>query len=170
MVTQSYDDILALTDREPQWYDECRVPRFCEFHPSALNSIYAREAALVEVACQVCARLFLVAEKWDLLDYDLDQNNPASRPASERVKAGHIITGGDPPNHGYCNHRVEGEGEEGLETTRERARGYPPCSAGYCMTCDPVRIVQFWERSNFEWVRRPDLEIKFEIKDYGDDE
>jgi len=41
-----YGDILELTDKQPQWFDENAVPRFCTFSTQKLAYIYAKEAAL----------------------------------------------------------------------------------------------------------------------------
>jgi hypothetical protein len=60
-VYQSYDDILSRIAEEPVWFDEHAVPRYCKFAPDNLANIYAGEAALAEVTCQVCKRLFRVA-------------------------------------------------------------------------------------------------------------
>jgi len=55
----AYNDILELTDREPVWWTEDGVPRFCEFHPDDASNIYATEVVLLEIACQECGRRFL---------------------------------------------------------------------------------------------------------------
>jgi len=72
----NYQDILENIDKEPSWFDENAVPRFCSFSTSALANIYAQEAALVLIKCQACETEFKVAfselnmkEKlWDGLD------------------------------------------------------------------------------------------------------
>jgi hypothetical protein len=58
---QHYGDILKRIREPPQWFDDYGVPRFEEFSPQQLGNIYAREAALAEIACQECGRLFIVA-------------------------------------------------------------------------------------------------------------
>ena len=60
-VYQCYDDILSRIAEEPVWFDEHAVSRYCKFAPDNLANIYAGEAALAEVTCQVCKRLFRVA-------------------------------------------------------------------------------------------------------------
>ena len=45
----------------PAWFDEHGVPRYCEFRPTNLANIYATEAVLFLVGCQVCGKGFLVA-------------------------------------------------------------------------------------------------------------
>lgn len=32
------------------------------------------------------------------------------------------------------------------------------CASGPTMNSIPLRVVEFWQRESFEWVRRPDLE------------
>jgi hypothetical protein len=61
MVNHCYDDILTRITEEPSWFDEHAVPRYCEFAPNKVANIYTNEAALVEVTCHHCRRLFRVA-------------------------------------------------------------------------------------------------------------
>jgi hypothetical protein len=56
----NYEDILALTDKQPQWYDVNGVPRFAPFHPRLAPNIYARHCFLLLIACQKCGRKFEV--------------------------------------------------------------------------------------------------------------
>ena len=59
---QPYDDLHELAGyREPLWWDECGVPRWCEFEPREVNDIYASEVMLLEILCQCCGRRFRVA-------------------------------------------------------------------------------------------------------------
>lgn len=58
---QDYSDIRSLINREPTWFDESSVPRYCNFHPDRVANIYAVEVALAEVSCQGCGKTFLVA-------------------------------------------------------------------------------------------------------------
>src|SRR6266853_4787652 len=58
---QHYEDILQRIDASPVWFDEFGVPRYEEFSPKHLGNIYAAEAALAELSCQQCGRLFRVA-------------------------------------------------------------------------------------------------------------
>jgi hypothetical protein len=47
------------------------------------------------------------------------------------------------------------------------------CSPGYCTSCIPIKVLEFWERKSLRkeglsitWLRRKDLEIiEFEVKD-----
>jgi hypothetical protein len=189
MVTQSYDDLYDLAQREPLWWDEHRVPRFAPFHPTDVNNIYATEVALCEISCQECSRKFLVAESTYMMDLyeealryivacalcdkniktiDKEELNQKvieecnNREMSKRLQDGWVITGGDPPFHGYWANE-----EPEVLSTREKLerQNHPPCSAGYCMGSDPIRVVEFWVHEKCEWIRRPELEKPFELDD-----
>ena len=60
MVYQCYDDILSRISEKALWFDEYAVPRDCGFSPGKLANIYAGEAVLAEVTCQVCKSAFRV--------------------------------------------------------------------------------------------------------------
>jgi hypothetical protein len=48
-----YGDILDSVPGEPLWWDENAVPRFCEFSLDKLANIYASEAVLLLISCQI---------------------------------------------------------------------------------------------------------------------
>jgi len=137
-MNQYYEDILKLTDREPMWFDEEAVPRFCSFHPNKVSNIYADEVALVLIQCQNCHTEFKVA----LSDTHYSINKLMFEKALGR-KLGtlaqsirsHAVHYGDPPN---------------IEC----------CAAGPTMNCDDIRILEYWRRSKFDWKRDKRLEIK----------
>ena len=52
---RNYLDISSRIAEAPTWFDECAVPRYCQFYPQYMANIYAREGVLVEIACQFCA-------------------------------------------------------------------------------------------------------------------
>jgi hypothetical protein len=83
-----YDDILSRIAEEPTWFDEHAVPRYCEFAPDQIANIYATEAALAEVSCQGCQRVYRVAFS--------DQDFPAGTIA-DRIRS-RTLRFGDPPN------------------------------------------------------------------------
>jgi len=56
-----YHEILAGMEYPPVWFDELGVPRWIPFRPNEVADVYAREAALVLIACQGCGHLFEVA-------------------------------------------------------------------------------------------------------------
>jgi len=151
---QPYTDIIEAVGREPQWWDEVGVPRFCEFHPMHLNNPYACEGVLLLIACQSCSKEYHVALSYHHLDVsnieatkallaaDEAEKEPPPQalpamPLTRRLKAGYEISYGDPPF--ACGDN---------------------CSAGYSMLSYTLRVEQVWLRSD-EWTRIPKLE-----KDY----
>ena len=84
-----YRDIMTKLG-PPSWFDENAVPRYCEFHPHYLANIYADEAALLHVGCQVCEMPFIVAVS-------------GHYPTVKSGIADHTIDYGDPPNVNCVN-------------------------------------------------------------------
>ena len=74
----------------PAWFDEHGVPRYCEFRPTNLANIYATEAVLFLVGCQVCGKGFLVAMS-------------GAFPAISDLIGNNALDYGDPPNVGCGN-------------------------------------------------------------------
>lgn len=137
-----YDDILSRISEAPLWWDANGVPRWCEFHPTASSNTYAREVALLRIACQGCGREFDAEINWweQSRHWNGDRMEPLSTPA--RLKELHY---GDPPNVGCC-------------------------PAGRTMNCIDLRILQFWSRERVKWERCPELEIELErLEDYFGD-
>lgn len=91
----SYKDITAKLG-QPLWWDEYAVPRYCLYHPTVIANIYANETVLVEVHCQSCNYLFMVAMSWDVFAAARGHTSLANR-----IKIGEIWYG-DPPNYGCC--------------------------------------------------------------------
>lgn len=85
-----YEDILEKMG-EPAWWNEHAVPRYVDFNPRELASIYACECVLMEIACQGCGRVFKVAMSLGPLDRD-EWKNPYCFPPHY----------GDPPNVDCC--------------------------------------------------------------------
>jgi hypothetical protein len=89
-----YHDILDRIPQPPSWWDENGVPRFCDFHPQYLANIYANEAALLIVACQMGpvhhfrVALSATSEGMDKLARQIREN---------------MISYGDPPGVAGCN-------------------------------------------------------------------
>lgn len=125
-----YNDILALTDKKPLWWDEAGVPRFCEFHPTESNNIYADEVVLLLIACQSCLVEFEVTMSWTRW--------AMSSFAKQREDMTKFVAGlhyGDPP----CR--------------------TPNCS-GCTMNCNDLKVLQFWRKQDItEWERVRELEI-----------
>jgi len=57
---QYFGDIIEKLG-EPLWFDDCGYPRYCKFDPDEVSNIYAKEVALLEIACQNCGHRFKVA-------------------------------------------------------------------------------------------------------------
>ena len=134
----SYDDIKSRIPEEPKWYDDNGVPRYGDFTPNNVPNIYAEEAMLMEISCQDCGERFLVAlQTAGMMD---KLWNPKARSLSERIDEylkekehnGFPFHYGDPPIHGCV---------------------------GDTMNCEDHRIVEFWQRKDYEWVRVPRYEI-----------
>jgi hypothetical protein len=115
----------------PIWFDEHAVPRYCDFNPEAVANIYAREVALVEIACQGCDKRFKVAFSW--ASFESTQGVPVP-PISERIIKKELFYK-DPPNVGCCS--------------------------GVCSLSVPVLVLQFWKygRSPTDWTRLTNLEV-----------
>lgn len=90
-----YADIRDRIAERPAWWDEYGVPRYGPFDPLACANIYAREVALVLIACQNCGTEFRVCMSESLW--------PRQDPGGFRAA---IVSGslhyGDPPNAGCC--------------------------------------------------------------------
>ncbi|ARQ08391.1 hypothetical protein NXC12_CH00295 [Rhizobium etli] len=89
---QYYKDILDRIAEQPTWFDDYGVPRFGDFSPEDLGNIYASEAALAEVSCQGCGRMFkgALTEVFASKSLGLNDEIRLSR-----------VDYGDPPNV-YC--------------------------------------------------------------------
>jgi hypothetical protein len=92
-VHQYYKDILDRIDEPPAWFDDYGVPRFGNFSPRCLGNIYASEAALAEVSCQWCGRMFKVA-----LTEAFTSKRLGLR---DEIRLGRVHYG-DPPNVNCC--------------------------------------------------------------------
>lgn len=88
-----YADIRSRIQEEPSWFDEYAVPRYGAFSPRMVASIYAKEVALAEVACQACRRLFRVAFS--------HINGTPGTTIAEAIQA-RTLDYGDPPNVRCC--------------------------------------------------------------------
>ncbi|WP_155942400.1 hypothetical protein [Rhodomicrobium vannielii] len=88
-----YEDILERIAEPPTWFDDYGVPRFADFSPRRLSNIYAREAALAEVTCQGCGRMFKVALT--------DVFPPKQLSLSDAIRLRQVQYG-DPPNVNCC--------------------------------------------------------------------
>lgn len=89
---QNYVDIYSRISEAPKWYDENGVPRYSDFRPEDVADFYAREAALLLIACQACGRRFSVAVSEDRFSRGKIANSIRDS----------CITYDDPPNVGCC--------------------------------------------------------------------
>lgn len=127
----NYQDILSLTDKEPLWFDEQAVPRFCPFEPNKLANIYAHEACLLEIKCQACGSPFVVA-----MSYGSFEQMQGYQRLSDQINSNNELFYGDPPNIGCC-------------------------SGGMTMTSVAIRVLEFWfedKTTGYHWRRKPELE------------
>lgn len=134
-MNNDYADIIEKVGEPPKWWDENAVPRFCEFHPKHCSNIYAREAALVLIACQSCGTRYKVAFSAD----QMQQVVLLRQDLSQRIIRKHLYYG-DPPNT-KC------------------------CPAGATMNSDPISVLEYWRRSSethHQWVRNPELEVSLD--------
>jgi len=129
--------LMDITDRisePPTWWLN-GIPRYCEYAPD--RATFARTNMLVRVCCQQCRRAFDVAIGTQAI---LLQNvvepvlgYPFDSKTGETISEAHD----DPPFH-------------------LRDDGFN-CS-GNAMIAEWIAILQVWERSGGESIRRPDLE------------
>lgn len=143
-MNHDYRDIRSKIAEEPQWFDENAVPRYMPFSPYLLSNIYAREGALVEIACQVCQTRFKVAFSRSSSMDDIRAQALGHKPCllADQIVA-KTIHYGDPPNVGCC-------------------------PAGPTMNSDPLRVLEYWRRdgtTNLNWRREPALEV--DISDFA---
>lgn len=91
-----YQDILALTDKPPLWWDDHGVPRWCEFTPNE-TGIYCDEAVLFLIRCQFCHREFQVGVGVTSMEQVMRERASLA----SAIKDGSLHYG-DPPNVDCC--------------------------------------------------------------------
>jgi hypothetical protein len=140
-VYQFYGDILSRIVEEPIWFDEHAVPRYCEFAPDKLANIYAGEAALAEVTCQVCQRLFRVA---------FSTANWSSGTIADAIRL-RTLHFGDPPNVNCCgNAHMNSEPRRVIEYWRRHDPKYAQREGN-------MNVVK--DRAFHDWSRDHALEV-----------
>jgi hypothetical protein len=141
-VNNDYADITEKLGT-PKWWDEHAVPRYCDFHPSEVANIYAREVAFLHIECQSCGTAFKVAMSSS--GFAFRGGEMVEHKLSKEVED-QVIHYGDPPN-------------------------YRCCGAGPTMNSIPRRVLEFWSREMTidlpEWSRREELEVELEV-DWAD--
>ncbi|MDR6294453.1 hypothetical protein E9232_007007 [Inquilinus ginsengisoli] len=125
-----YRDIRSLTKQSPKWFDEKRVPRYCDFHPNMAANIYAKQAALVLISCQSCDSVFSVC----ITGITNTESQRLGKSLADELQDG-TLDYGDPPNIGCC-------------------------SPGPSMTSVPRRILQYWvlDPKKWQWYRDETIE------------
>jgi len=88
---RDYDDIISRLG-EPLWYDSSGVPRYEPFTP-ALCDVYAWVAALNEIKCQDCGKIFKVS-----IELSTSNVSPEDLPGDMEALGQHLHYG-DPPRH-----------------------------------------------------------------------
>lgn len=126
-----FDDIIALTERRPDWYDAAGTPRYRDFTPDMLG-VYDRFAVYAVIACQACRQMFRVGVGYthENLHAVLLGDEEHMLNTLESIAGGFHY--GDPPRHGGCS--------------------------GETMNCDDLRIIEAWEKSRGRWARVRKLE------------
>lgn len=116
-----YADIKALTDQEPTWYDDNGVPRYCAFSPDSLG-VYIKYACYVEIACQSCAKRFMVGVGANAHSWFPGDEEPHFNTLESLTTRFHY---GDPPRHDCV---------------------------GDTMNCVDIKIVEAWQKgAGFDW-------------------
>lgn len=130
----AYEDILERCG-QPLWYDEAGAPRYAPFHPDLCNNPYAKQAALLRIACQQCGMEFRVA--YTVGPWEGDRFVRALQAGTWHA--------GDPPRHG---HYLKGAYDWNND-----------CSAGSTMNCEDLEVIEFWVRDHLHgWKRVSELE------------
>lgn len=140
----SYHDITSRIAEAPGWWQEGGVPRYGTFTPDGTASIYATEAALVEIACQACGTRFNVAFQADKMDIY------AGKGIADSIRDGSLHYG-DPPNTGCC--------PSGPTMSSEPVRVVEYWSKDHARYVEKGVVTDY--RKYSEWVRDPLLEGKF---------
>jgi hypothetical protein len=138
-----YHDITERIAEPPRWWDENRVPRYCEFSPYTIANIYAREAVLLDVICSMCGQHFMAA-----MSHGGVAGQPERAVFAEEIRGGKLdeLDYGDPPNFGNCR-------------------------SGPSTGCYELRVLQYWSRMlpAKGWTRDKELEIELPtVKDVPD--
>jgi hypothetical protein len=147
---QPYIDILKRLGA-PLWWDENGVPRYEDFAPRDCANIYAEFAALLEIRCQGCDRLFPVASTWGISDaiianrlddvvWDAEGKNPTPKHGLPKEGSAGAFGYGDAPWHDYDG-------------------GFNGQCAGTTMTTATVRVLQFWDKRSYDLKRLPECEV-----------
>lgn len=145
-----FEDITSRISEQPSWWDSNGTPRYGDFVPKACPNIYAEEVALLLIRCQNCHKEFKVEMHMDMLQrVDRFAALKASGKVQDEdakevvkhftlavwIKEG-VIHYGDPPRHDYTE-----------------------CAAGQSMNCEDIKVLEYWRKDQWDWVRDSSLEI-----------
>lgn len=142
----TYDDITSRIAEAPSWWQEDGVPRWGEFSPGMASSIYAREVALMEIACQSCGKTYRVAM--------CRTGHESDSTIADKIVQGHLHYG-DPPN---SMHAEDCGGGASMNSEPVRILEY---WSTHNQRYVENGIVKDYERY-FAWERNPLLEGKYD--------
>lgn len=142
-MTPEYNDIRSRIAEEPSWFDDNGTPRYGKFTPRNAPNIYANEVALVEIGCQGCDKTWLVSFTRSSMDTLLANMKGTPGTLADSIRNGSLHYG-DPPSHVDTDH------------------------AGSTMNCFDWRVVEYWHKQDYGWVRDASLEIN--LPDWNDPE
>lgn len=91
-----YADIIERIPDAPKWWDEHAVPRYCDFDPTEIANIYAKECALLLIECQNCETPFHVCISRTAWETSENARTLGSIVLDDEIHYG------DPPNTGCC--------------------------------------------------------------------
>lgn len=113
-----YQDILSLTAKPPEWFDENGTPRWNTFTPGCQANVYAVEVALMTIGCQECGTTFKACSS-------ASRRDPGKNTLADELKLG-VSPYGDPPNTGHCDggHTVTAEIKNVLEFWTRKSQGW----------------------------------------------
>jgi len=91
-MNRPYDDLLALSDRKPSFFQQGGIPRWAPFQAGYSTSPYTVDCAIAEIACQLCDTRFHVL---------MESGSRDKETILQRIRAKNLQYL-DPPNVGCC--------------------------------------------------------------------
>lgn len=171
----NFSDIInAAGTKTPKWWDENGVPRFCDFHPHEVSNIYADEVVLMEIACQSCGDIYHVAMSSKKMDAESQRDALIQRVFIYAVRRGEVEMTLDSLE--AFEKKYEHIKCSLADHIREGTLHYgdPPntgcCASGASMNSLALRVLEYWKRESYQWVRNPELEIAQRDKAYYEDQ
>lgn len=138
---RDYQDLLALTDVSPKWYEASGVPRWCEFLDGL--GVYWRLAALYRIECQSCRQIFTVGQEWAAGDLWYVEYNDRRVPLTA---ASYLAYADLPDKSSFWTPE---------ELIPQLYCGDPPRHGcvGDTMSSEPLDVLGVWERKQFDAER-----------------